>query len=74
MSGNLWSIVLASVGILGLYMAGSRNPLGWAVGVFAQTLWIAYALITEQYGFILSAVAYGYVYSRNYFKWASDER
>jgi hypothetical protein len=73
MSGNIWSFVLAGIGILGIYLAGSKNKLGWALGVLAQVLWIMFAIATNQYGFILSAVAYGYVYARNYWKWRSDD-
>lgn len=73
MTGNLvWSVVLAATGILGLYLAGSRNVWGWAVSFGAQTLWVVFALVTAQYGFILSAVAYGWVYGRNYLRWRRE--
>lgn len=68
----LWSYALASVGILGIWLAGRKNLWGWAVGCGAQVLWIVYALVTDQYGFIVSAVAYGVVYGRNWWKWAQD--
>lgn len=67
-----WSIVLAAVGILGIYLAGKKNLWGWAVGLGAQSLWIVYAIVTGQYGFILSAVAYGIVYGRNWYLWKRD--
>ena len=74
MTDNLvWSVVLAVVGILGLYLAGSKNNLGWAVSFGAQALWVIFAIVTEQYGFILSAVAYGWVYGRNYLKWRREQ-
>lgn len=69
-----WSILLAAVGILGLLLAGSKRKVGWAVGVGAQVLWIVYALVTQQYGFILSAVAYAAVYGRNWLRWRREER
>lgn len=69
MSPNLtWSILLALVGICGLWLAGSGKWHGWAVGLVAQLAWIVYALLTGQYGFILSAVGYGVVYSRGLWK------
>lgn len=70
----IWSIVLAAVGILGLYLAGSKNKLGWAVSFGAQLLWFIFAIVTAQYGFILSAVAYGFVYARNYMRWRNEQR
>lgn len=69
-----WSIVLAAIGITGLYIAGKKNYWGWAIGIFAQTLWIAYALSTKQYGFLATAVAYAWVYSKNFIQWRKIER
>lgn len=68
----LWSYVLAAVGILGIYLAGRRSWIGWAVGVAAQALWIVYALATGQPGFIVSAIAYSAVYGRNWWLWTRD--
>lgn len=67
-----WSIALAAVGILGIYLAGKKNLWGWAVGVGAQLLWIVYAIVTGQWGFILSALAYGWVYGLNWWRWARE--
>lgn len=62
----LWSYLLATVGILGIWLAGSKRRVGWAVGLSAQVLWVAYAVASEQYGFLVTAVAYGAVYLRNW--------
>lgn len=67
-----WSIALAAIGIFGIYLAGSKSKWGWAVGFFAQVLWFIFAIVTQQYGFILSSVAYGWVYARNYLKWKKE--
>lgn len=64
-----WSWILTAVGVFGLWLAGRGTPWGWAVGIGAQGLWIAYALSTEQYGFLVSAGAYGWVYVTNFRKW-----
>lgn len=70
MTDNLvWSVALAAIGILGLYLAGSKNLWGWVVSFAAQVLWIMFAVVTGQYGFVLSALAYGWVYGRNYIRW-----
>ena len=68
----IWSFVLAAVGILGIYIAGKNNKYGWAIGLGAQVLWICYAIATTQYGFIFSAIAYGYVYGWNFYKWSQQ--
>lgn len=67
-----WSYILTIVGVFGLYLAGRKNKFGWAVGIFAQSLWISYALATHQYGFLFSAFAYGWVYSKNFLAWRKE--
>ena len=68
-----WSFVLTAIGVVGLYLAGRRSPWGWAVGLAAQSLWLTYALVTGQWGFILSAFAYGWVYLTNLRRWRTPE-
>lgn len=67
-----WSWVLTAIGITGLWAAGSHKSWGWVVGIGAQFLWLAYAITTHQYGFIVAALAYGTVYTRNYLRWRSQ--
>lgn len=75
MTDNLiWSIVLSVIGIAGLLLAGSKYKLGWLLGFGVQALWIIFAIVTAQYGFILSAVVYGVVYARNWLRWRREER
>ena len=70
----LWSFVLAGIGILGIYLAGRKSLWGWAIGVGAQLLWIVYAIVTQQWGFIASAVAYASVYGLNWYRWSQDRK
>lgn len=74
MSAQHWSYLLAAVGILGLYLAGKGKKLGWAVGVGAQLLWAAYATVTHQFGFYISAAAYASVYGLNWWRWRKAQR
>ena len=67
-----WSYILTAVGVFGLFLAGRKSRWGWAVGIGAQSLWIAYALTTEQYGFLISAGAYGWVYTKNFLAWRRE--
>jgi hypothetical protein len=69
-----WSVLLTAVGVLGIWLAGSRRWQGWALGVAAQGLWIAYAIVTRQWGFIASALVYGFVYGRALYRWRRDEK
>lgn len=64
-----WSVLLTVVGVTGLWVAGRKSAWGWAIGLAAQVLWIAYAVATYQWGFIASALCYGVVYARNAWHW-----
>lgn len=70
----IWSFVLAAVGIAGIYLAGRKSKWGWGLGLGAQVLWLIFALVTSQYGFILTAVAYGFVYGKNLYQWHKEEK
>lgn len=69
----IWSFVLAAVGIAGIYLAGKKSKWGWGLGLAAQVLWVVFAITTAQYGFILTAVAYGFVYGKNLWQWHREE-
>jgi hypothetical protein len=60
-----WSYILAPFGLIGMWLAGKHKWYGWVFGLCTQTLWIAYAVDTRQYPFILGSAAYGFVYARN---------
>ena len=60
----VWSFVLAAVGVTGLFIAASRPRVGWWFNIVAQAVWLAYALATQQWGFVVTAVAYALVYVR----------
>jgi len=68
----MWSWVLAVIGVTGIYFVGRKTIWGWFVLMFNEILWITYAVITSQYGFIFSAIAYAVVYVRSYMHWRQD--
>ena len=65
----MWSWVLAVVGITGIFFVGRKTVWGWLVLMVNECLWVAYALHTRQYGFILASIGYGTVYIKSYVKW-----
>ncbi|GAA4007373.1 hypothetical protein GCM10022631_19070 [Deinococcus rubellus] len=67
-----WSWVLPILGVTALYASGSGKRWGWLVGFAGQLLWIVYALLSQQYGFLLSAAAFAAIYARNYLHWRGD--
>lgn len=68
-----WSIVLAVIGVTGLYLTTKKLAAGFAVGVAVQVLWIAYAVVTKQWGFIGSALAYGSVNALGLYRWTRSD-
>lgn len=62
----MWSWVLCAIGVASMYFIGSGRREAWLVGAATQVAWIVYALATLQYGFVVSALAYGAVYIRNW--------
>ena len=65
----MWSWVLALIGVTGIYFVGRKTIWGWFVLLFNECLWITYAIVTKQYGFIASAIEYAAVYIRSYIHW-----
>lgn len=63
--------VLAIVGVTGVALAGQKRTrgYGWVIGIAVQVIWVTYALMTAQYGFILSALAFGIVNTVNFITW-----
>ena len=47
-----WSYLLAVIGVAGIFFVGRKTLWGWFVLLFNEVLWTAYAIITQQYGFI----------------------
>ena len=60
-----WSWLLSIIGVVGLFVTSTGRVWGWWVNIGAQMLWIVYATVTRQYGFLFAAVAYGIVFTLN---------
>ncbi len=69
-----WSLALVAAGLFGQWLVGEHRRVGWVVGVGTQALWIAYALVTHQYGFLLSAALFAAMYFRNWRRWGRVPR
>jgi hypothetical protein len=69
---SLWSFVLAGLGILQIYLTGKKLRIGWIVGLLTSLLWLIFGVVTEQYGFIISAFVFGYFHLKNWVAWRAD--
>jgi len=68
---DLWwaSWVLAAFGITTIFFAGRNKWWAWTIGIFTETLWVWYSIVTDQYGFIVASFAYIAVYFKNTIRW-----
>jgi hypothetical protein len=66
---QVWSAVLATTFLASLVLLGRHNPWGWVLGIADELLWIAYAITTRQWAFIISATVYLTVCGRNLRAW-----
>lgn len=64
-----WSVLLTTVGITGLWIVSNHRWQGWLISLASEILWIAYAVVTQQWGFIAAAVVYSCVHARALYRW-----
>lgn len=60
-----WSWPLTAVSVVGLWGTAGGRRWGWALNLGGQPLWLVYALLTHQFGFVASAAAFSVVFVRN---------
>ena len=63
-----WGFILTAMGLLAMWLVPKRPKLGWSIGIASEVVWLAFALATDQPGFVIGAVLYGIVYGRNLWK------
>jgi len=73
-TNQIWSWVLSIVGLAGFFLAGKKVWWAWYVNIANQVLWTAYALIAEQWGFLVGTVFYFVVFTRNAYLWTKEHK
>ena len=69
MTLNDWSFVIAPLGVPGLWFIGSHHRGAWAYMLGVECCWMTWAILTTQYGFILSSIGYATVHILNWRRW-----
>lgn len=69
---QLFPYILMIVGIAGFELAGRKVWWAWYVNIANQGLWLAFALITGYWGFVVGTVFYTYQFTRNAIKWTKE--
>lgn len=72
MTDQIWSWVLGFIGIAGFIAAGKKIWWAWYINIAAQFIWFAYAIVTQQWGFLLSSFVYMGVFVKNAYDWTRE--
>jgi hypothetical protein len=72
MSDQWWSWIVTIIGLIGFYLAGRKIWWSWYVNIANQVLWLVFAVVTEQWGFLLGIPLYLWVFGQNAYKWTSE--
>lgn len=67
-----WSWALTLIGVTGFWLAGRKVWWCWYVNIANQVLWVAYAVLSQQWGFLLGVPIYLAVFGRNAYRWTRD--
>lgn len=70
----LWSWVLTLMGVTCFWLAGRKVWWAWYVGLATQTVWAAYSIATQQWGFLVGCAFYTWVYVTNTVRWTREHR
>ncbi len=67
-----WSWYLTTIGVTSMFMIRKHLWQGWLLGIVVQFSWATYAVFTQQWGFIVSALLYGYIAVTGMLKWRAE--
>ena len=63
-----WAWLLTALQVLALWAAGRHRSWGWLLGAAVQPVWITYALLTGQVGFIPGCAVSAAVQARSFLR------
>lgn len=66
---DVWSFALAGLGLVQLWLSGSKLRANSVVGGVTSVTWFVYGLQSAQFGFLVSAVVFFGVHVRNWVRW-----
>ena len=67
-----WAWLLTALQVLALWAAGRGRSWGWLLGAAVQPVWITYALLTGQVGFIPGCAVSAAVQARSFLRTAGS--
>lgn len=70
--GQIMSIVVSAVGLIGFYFAGKKVWWSWYINLFCQLLWVTFALVTGYLVFLATAAVYSVIFGINAYRWTKE--
>lgn len=74
MNDQYWGWILSVLGLVGFYVTGKKIWWGWWLNVAAQAVWYAYAIATQQWGFLVMTTMYTIIFTKNAIEWTKEHR
>lgn len=71
---QLIPLATSVVTVLGMWLAGNKNVLGWYLGIANQALWLTFIIAFEAWGLLPLLVVLLFVYSRNVYRWKKEAK
>lgn len=72
MNEQIWSWILGAVGLIGFILVGKKIWWSWWVNIGNQFIWLAYSIVTQQWGFLAVTIFYFAVFLKNAIQWTTD--
>lgn len=66
--------ILSIIGLTGFFLAGKKIWWCWYINIANQILWFVYSITTEQYGFIVAAFFYTFIFVKNAYHWTKEHK
>lgn len=67
------SLATSAMTLWGMWLAGSKDWRGWAVGLANQALWLAFIVAFAAWGLLPLSFALIVIYSRNLIAWRRED-
>jgi hypothetical protein len=68
----MWSWILDAMGLLCTYLVGRKWWWGWLAFQGYNLTWVAYAIVTRQWGFLPGCCVYALLNQRNLISWRRE--
>lgn len=69
-----WSVALTVVGATCTFLTFKKKIAGPALGMLSQLLWLTYAVVTKQWGFLGSVAIYGPLNAWGFLTWRKEKQ